>query len=155
MKADVKAKNMVSGILTLHCLNQINQKLLWSINSANIVIYFRDIWASSAEWVMVTIIDCSYTMLFTSLETRCLKWQKCLEPILHWVIALLQGLGLLNVMGKNRSFGVVFVVSSLNTCSEWIWCMETLITYHMYLFWHVLIIYVTWVAKWHHSTFYL
>ena len=29
-----------------------------------------------------------------------------------------------------------FPVVSVNAYSEWIWCMETLITYHMYLSWH-------------------
>ena len=31
---------------------------------------------------------------------------------------------------------VIFIRSSVNAYSEWIWCMETLIIYHMYLFWH-------------------
>ena len=36
---------------------------------------------------------------------------------------------------KKRSFRF-FRVSSVNLLSKWIWCMETLITYHMHLFWH-------------------
>ena len=38
--------------------------------------------------------------------------------------------------GKKWSFGVLFMVSKVNTYSELIWCKGTLITYHMYLFWH-------------------
>ena len=38
--------------------------------------------------------------------------------------------------GKKRSSGVLFMASRVNAYSEWIWCTGTLITYHMYLFWH-------------------
>ena len=37
---------------------------------------------------------------------------------------------------QKRSFGTVSVVSRVNAYLEWIWCTETLIEYHMYLFWH-------------------
>ena len=37
---------------------------------------------------------------------------------------------------KSQSFGVLFMVSRVNTYSKLIWCTETLIPYHMYLFWH-------------------
>ena len=30
----------------------------------------------------------------------------------------------------------LFMVSKVNAYSEWIWCTGTLITYHIYLFWH-------------------
>ena len=57
--------------------------------------------------------------------------------------------------GKKWSFGVLFMVSRVNAYSELIWCTGTLITYHMYLLWHDVITYVTWVGKWHHSTLFL
>ena len=38
--------------------------------------------------------------------------------------------------GEKRLFGVLFMVSRVNAYSEWIWCTGTLITYHIYLFWH-------------------
>ena len=46
------------------------------------------------------------------------------------------GTGFSQPYGKKRSFGVLFMVSRVNAYSEWIWCIGTLITYHMYLFWH-------------------
>ena len=33
--------------------------------------------------------------------------------------------------GEKRSFGVLFMVSWVNTYSEWIWCTGTLIIYHI------------------------
>ena len=59
---------------------------------------------------------------------------------------------------KNRWFGVLFMVSSVNAFSERIWCTGTLITYHMYLFWltrYDVIAYATCVSIWHHSTYFL
>ena len=37
---------------------------------------------------------------------------------------------------KTWSFGVLFRVSRVNAQLEWTWCTGTLITYHMYPFWH-------------------
>ena len=50
--------------------------------------------------------------------------------VLHWVHAVHQGM-VYSSIGKICHIWVLFLVSSVNTCSKLIWCMETLITYHM------------------------
>ena len=110
---------------------------------------------SSTGWGMASIIKCSHSLL-TSLTTICHKWLDChLMRESYWVATRHQRLCLLNHMENKWPSGVLFLVSMVNMCSKWIWCMETPITYHMYLFGMVgyaVIFRVTSVAKWHHST---
>ena len=68
------------------------------------------------------------------LKTSSHKWFNCLD-LLYWVAAPHQVLRLLNNM-EARSFGIIFLVSNVIDYSEWIWCINTLITYHMYQHWH-------------------
>ena len=73
--------------------------------------------------------------LLTSLETSCHKWLNCLlflycTELLHRTKGCVY-----SVVWAKLIIRVFFLVSSVNTCSKWIWNMETLITSHMYLFW--------------------
>ena len=133
MKADIKPKNKVRPIWTVYCLNHIFLKLLWVLNSKNIATHFimwHHICSSSAKWWIIAFVGSSYSVL-TPLETTCHKWLNCLfVQVSYWA-----GASFTQPYGK-KSFGVIFIVSSVNAYSEWIRCMEALMTCHMYLFWH-------------------
>ena len=56
--------------------------------------------------------------------------------VLNSVAVLHQVLCLHNNMARNYHLGSFFMIPRVNVYSEWIWYTGTLITYHMYLFWH-------------------
>ena len=97
-------------------------------------IEWRQKCASSREWGMGVFVDC-WLSLLTSLGTGPLVTEfpfcagielgRCISPSTVFSQSY----------DKKRSFGVLFMVSRVNAYSEWI-CTGTLITYHMYLFWH-------------------
>ena len=64
--------------------------------------------------------------------------------VLYWVTTPHHTVCFLNHIEQKWSFGVLFMVSNVNAYSEWIWIMETSITYYMYLFWHGRV--------WHHRS---
>ena len=58
--------------------------------------------------------------------------------------------------GKKRSFGVCFMVPRVNAYSKWIRCTGILNTCTYFdMTRYDVIAFVTWVGKWHHSTFFL
>ena len=125
-------------------------------NIATLFIVLRQICDSSTERGMIAFGDCSWSLL-TSLGAICHKWQLlfCAGIVLGHCTALS------TVFSKPFDKMIIchpFMVSKVNAYSEWIWCTETLIKYPMYLFWHDRVwrhYFVTWVGKWHHSTFFL
>ena len=135
MKADIKPKNKVRPILTVSCLNHIFLKLLWFLNSKNIATHF-------IMWHHI------YMLIICKMMNNCLCWLflfgvDIIRDYLPQVIELPFCAGIIlgrciiySTIWKKLSFGVIFIVSSVNAYSEWIRCTETLITYHMYLFWH-------------------
>ena len=175
MKAGVKPNNMVIPILTVHCLNHIFRKRLnqWWL------IYWR-IYASlglnelkhqehSHAFYRVTpniciiyrmrndfFVDCSQSLL-TSLGTGCHKWLnrpfcvgidlgRCTSP--KTVFS--------QPYGEKRSFEVLFMfqkwtpIQNESDAREHWWHIAC--TYFDMALYDV-IAYVTWVGKWHHSTF--
>ena len=138
MKAGVKPNNMVIPILSVHRLSHISgnccglkhqeySHTFYRVTPNMCIIYrMRNDYLC---WLFLVAVDI--------IRASCRKWLNCLfVRVLYWVAAMHQVPWFHNHLAKKRSFVVPFMVSRVNDLSEWIWCTETLQTYHMYLFWH-------------------
>ena len=108
---------------------------------------------------MIVFVDCSYSLL-TSLGTGCHKWLNCVfARVLNWVAVLHQVLCFHNHMTKKRSLGCPFlwfqektpIQNESDAREHWLYITCTYFDMTRY----DVIAYVTWVSKWHHSTFFL
>ena len=128
----------VRPMLTVHCFNQISSSCCDPKYSHTfyrvtphicIICQMRN---SYHCWMFIVAVDIIKDKLY--------KWRNCFfVHSLYQAVTRHQLRFLLNHMQKHRPFGDLFLVSSINARSILIWCMETLIAYHMYLLWHDLV----------------
>ena len=139
MKAGFKPNNVVIPILTVHCLNNIFPETAVALKHQEY----------SHTFYRVTPNMC----IIYRMRNDCLCWlfPVTVDIIREWLphvteLPFYVGIHLgrctapstvfSQPYGKKRSFDVLFMVSRVKACLEWTWCTETLITYHIYLFWH-------------------
>ena len=127
MEADGKPNDMRRPMSIARYLNQIFLKVIWLWESMNITIYLI-VWASFAEnlvWLLLWTVDIKQPEV-TGLPFVC---------VLFWLAAPHQRLCLHNQRRKPALWSWVFILSK-KAREKLTWCMETIGTCFMYLFWN-------------------